>query len=133
MIPQTNQVKRFIAIDARKHYLVIGGLTTPQFVRKGLMKLEMGGLNSHPARGHEETYRCTRGGARSDRRRPTAKTPAAVFAAAAGGINLTCQHIGGRASQALSSSPVKKRLTAAAYFTGSDMATVCPPPAITRI
>jgi transposase len=26
MIPQTNQVNRFIAIDAHKHYLVIGGL-----------------------------------------------------------------------------------------------------------
>jgi hypothetical protein len=42
MIHPTNQVTRFIAIDAHKHYLVVGGLSTPEFVRKGLMKLDMG-------------------------------------------------------------------------------------------
>jgi hypothetical protein len=42
MIPPTNQVSRFIAIDAHKHYLVIGGLSTPELLSKGLTRIEMG-------------------------------------------------------------------------------------------
>jgi hypothetical protein len=51
MIPPTNQVNRFIAIDAHKHYLVVGGLSTPELVRKDLMKLEMGEELTHIVRG----------------------------------------------------------------------------------
>jgi hypothetical protein len=51
MIHPTNQVSRFIAIDAHKHYLVVGGLSTPEFVRKGLMKLQMGEELTHMVRG----------------------------------------------------------------------------------
>jgi hypothetical protein len=51
MIHPTNQVNRFIAIDAHKHYLVVGGLSTAELVRKGLMKLEMGKDLTHIVRG----------------------------------------------------------------------------------
>jgi len=70
MIRQTNQVNRFIGIDAHKHYLVVGGLKTPRFVRKGLMKLEMG----------EELTHIVRGGTK----RPIA-TPEGVLALTQGG------------------------------------------------
>jgi hypothetical protein len=51
MIHPTDQVNRRIAVDAHKHYLAIGRPTTPQFVRKGLMKLEMGEELAHIVRG----------------------------------------------------------------------------------
>jgi hypothetical protein len=56
---------------------------------------DAGGADSHRARGHEETHRYSGGGTRSN---PNLNTnpPAAVFSAAAGEINLTCQHIGGQ-------------------------------------
>jgi hypothetical protein len=51
MIHPSNQVSRFIAIDAHKHYLVIGCLDNPWSVSKGLMKLEMGEQLTHIVRG----------------------------------------------------------------------------------
>jgi hypothetical protein len=51
MIHPSNQVSRFIAIDAHKHYLVVGGLSTPELARKGLMKLKMGEDLTHIVRG----------------------------------------------------------------------------------
>jgi hypothetical protein len=70
MIPPTNQVNRFIAIDAHKHYLVVGGLSTAELVRKDLMKLEMGEELTHIVRGGtkrpiaapEEVLALTQGG-----------------------------------------------------------------------
>jgi hypothetical protein len=47
----SQQIERFIAIDAHRHHLVVGGLTTPQFVRKGLIKLEIGEELTHIVRG----------------------------------------------------------------------------------
>jgi hypothetical protein len=70
VIAPSNQVTRFIGIDAHRHYLVVGGLTTTQFVRKGLVKLEMGEDLTHIVRGGtkrpvatpEEVLALTQGG-----------------------------------------------------------------------
>jgi hypothetical protein len=82
MIPQTNQVNRFIAIDAHKHYLVIGGLDKH-------MQIVL-----HRTRRYEEAYRYTRGGTGSHATWLNTTPPAAGGNTAAGGFNLTCQHIG---------------------------------------
>jgi hypothetical protein len=72
-------------------------LTRPQFVRTGLMKLRMGGVaDSHRTMGYREGHRCPRGGSRHHRSRQLApKPPTALIPASAGGVNLTCQLIGG--------------------------------------
>jgi hypothetical protein len=96
MIHPTNQVNRFIGIDAHKHCLGIDGLTTPQLVRKGLMKLRMGEKLTHIVRGGVKRPAATPQEALAlTVRRLATKPPAAVIPPAAGGIDFTCQHIGG--------------------------------------